>query len=193
MKYISEKLVEMLLKKGKFTMKKKILSMLLVLTMIVTGSSAVFADSGDALAYTNDTLTESSDGSRSTSIPDKYYNLAKGGYQFSADSFRASLFTNYYFSPNENGELTVCANMSVGKRAVPTQLKIQILDLKKRNYVSGKSASNETKLTDDGTYGTYVAVKKTFKGLDPDRFYFVEISKTTDGEYAKSMGGYVEW
>lgn len=88
--------------------------------MIVTGSSAVFADSGDALAHTDDTLIESVDGSRSTSIPDKYYNLAKGRYQFSADSFRANLFTNYYFSPNKNGELTVYANMSVGKRAVPT-------------------------------------------------------------------------
>lgn len=66
------------------------------------------------------------------------------------------------------------------------------MDLNKKNYVSGKYVSNETQMTSDGTYTTYVTVKKTFTGLDPNKFYFFEISKTNDGQYAKAMSGYVE-
>ena len=173
-------------------MSRKFISILLILIMSLSGSILAFADTESINDSYTDILTETDDAQRSTKIPSTFYNLQKGRYQFSADSFSVSLFTNYYFCPNAKGELTVYANMTVGKRGVPTQLKVHLMDLNKKNYVSGKYVSNETQMTSDGTYTTYVTVKKTFTGLDPNKFYFFEISKTNDGQYAKAMGGYVE-
>lgn len=175
-------------------MEKRITALVISVLMIILSCTAAFADTNSINASEEDILIENADTvNRSTSVPKSYYNLNQGRYQFSADTFRASLFTNYYFTPNKDGKLTVYANMTVDSKAVPTQLSISVLSLDTKNYVSGKSVSNTTTKLSSGKYSTYVTVSKTFTGLDPNKFYFTEINKTPDGEYAKSMRGYVSW
>ncbi|MGN1014303.1 MAG: hypothetical protein ACI4PM_02975 [Butyricicoccus sp.] len=137
-----------------------------------------------------DTLREIAEiGARSATRPEQYYNLNQGQYNLDG-SFKAALYTNYYFSPDADGELYVRADVDWGSNLTPARsAKIEVIERTSKKVVFEKSKTMEK---DGDAYYRTVTVRKKVTGLNPNKFYYVRISKTKDSISA-DLSGRVKW
>lgn len=172
--------------------------MLTVMMFSVFGVSAYATESEDASDLmrqdqvfagvdpaSTDILVE--DFARGTSAPKDQWNFSKGAYSFSAQ-FSVGVYTNYYFFPNASGKLKVTATAKWPNNYT-TPKKVTITLYKKSTLVKEvDSASGYTNSTSNGLYSSKASVSKTFTGLDPNAYYYVRITKTTDDITAELNG-----
>lgn len=97
--------------------------------------------------------------------PSSYWNISalgdyKGAFQ-DVSNGGGGIYTNYYFSPNAAGELTLDSSIT-GNQGSPSQnYNLYIWDERTNTLISGQTI----------TIGTY---DHTFSGLNPNDFYYFE-------------------
>lgn len=180
-------------------MKKKWIAIILTVTMFsIFGANAYAVESEDVTDLisqaqvfegvnpaSTDILIE--DFSRGTSVPTNQWNFSKGAYNFSAQ-FYVNVYTNYYFFPNASGKLKVTAAV-VWPNNYTVQKKLTISLFKKGGGATPVgTVFGYTNLMSNGLYSSGASASKTFSGLDPNAYYYVGISKTTDSITAGLSG-----
>lgn len=111
--------------------------------------------------------------------PTTFHNLSVSNYDASGE-FYERLVAKRYFIPNNEGEISVSATVT-WRDTTSTYTKgitIQLIELDTNGMpIATHSAS--------GSYTrNSISATKTFTGLDPNTFYFVAVSKSTDGMIA---------
>lgn len=186
-------------------MSKKIYTIILaVMLCSIVGTSAFAAENVnvenkwiDSGITTNndaennvDILVE--DFSRGTKAPTAYKNISGTGYNFSG-TYAYALYTNYYFSPNSSGKLKIRASTTwPDQYTVQKGMTIKVIEKSSKKTVKTCTATT-TKMSDTSQLYNWTASGTwTVSGLDKDKFYYLYISKTSDGEEC-SLSGTVSW
>lgn len=168
-------------------MKKKILSMILVITVLFMGMITVNAKETDNTSTDgniqievipkgsspkeffdnpSDVLNSSF---RSTTKPTKYWNLASKDYTGNLIEVRASwLYTNYYFSPNNSGALNLDYNIS----------PINMNGTKMKIGIYNKSTDKFVKYYTTGGVPTAACIRVT--GLNKNQHYAFAFTAVRD-------------
>lgn len=116
-----------------------------------------------------------------TSAPTSLWNLGNGPYDAEFGALRNILYTNYYFTPNSNGELFMHGRIweETGDSSGTYKYKIICYD------ASTKRAVTETSGVTNG-YGTDVNIR--FYNLDKSKNYYFGY-QNLDGSWS-TLGGY---
>lgn len=116
-----------------------------------------------------------------TSAPTSHWNLGNGPYDAQFSSLYNILYTNYYFTPNSNGELFMRGRIweETGNPSGSYKYKIICFD------ASTKKAVTETSGTTNGN-GSDVNIR--FYNLDKSKNYYFGY-QNLDGSWS-TLGGY---
>lgn len=109
-----------------------------------------------------------------TSKPTSYWNLVND-YNGEAD-WSSSIYTNYYFSPNEDGEIYVNFSLDYGFAPNPDRGFYIVL----YKITSSSALTTYERIVDE----QYESGAVKFYNLDPNTFYYFKFVKTNDGDTA---------
>lgn len=107
--------------------------------------------------------------------PDSYWNLCNE-YTGSAE-WSANIYTNYYFTPNEDGEIKVSYDLDYKFDPNPERYFHIYLFKTSSKSIQGTYVRTVDEQLECSTV--------TFSNLDPNEFYYFAFSKTEDSETAE--------
>lgn len=163
---------------------KKVFTLCLCLAMLSATSIAGAANVSIDKYSPNfvDVLTPTM--SRGASLPTEAFNLANGAYNGRITNIGSlnGVYTNYYFTANQKGELTVSATLTASSpQSTAARCTFEIFDVVKKTKVSSY-------LFDAGQYNNKYLVNK-FTGLNPSTAYAVRFYNSSSTTYNIDLQG----